>query len=138
MTKRANGEGNIRKRADGRWEARYYDPREPDPKKQRKSIIDKSQRGVVEKLKAVMTEISSGGSLLVNDNPTVADWLSRWMKEYRITYLRDSTYDSYDRHIRTNINPIIGTIKLKQLTGSKIQSMYNKLQDSKEKGGYAL
>ena len=29
---RANGEGTIRKRTDGRWEARYTDTREIDPK----------------------------------------------------------------------------------------------------------
>ena len=135
---RANGEGNIRKRADGRWEARYYDPREPDPNKQRKSIIKKSQKEVVDQLKAVTTEISGGGKLLVNDNPMVAEWLALWMREYKIADLRDGPYESYERHIRADINPIIGNIKLKQLTGLKIQNMYNKLQESKDKGGKAL
>lgn len=135
---RANGEGSIRKRADGRWEARYYDPREPDPKKQRKSIISKSQKNVVAQLKAVKAEISVGESLLVNDNPTVAEWLALWMKEYKISDLRDGTYESYEQNINININPILGDIKLKQLTGIQIQSMYNKLQDKKANGGNGL
>lgn len=37
--KRANGEGCIRKRKDGRWEARYTDTFKCNPKKKRKSII---------------------------------------------------------------------------------------------------
>ena len=107
---RANGEGNIRKRSDGRWEARYYDPRDPNPQKQRKSIISKSQKEVVEKLKAVMADIENGGQLLTNENPTVADWLELWMKEYKIADLRDGTYESYTMHITNNINPILGDI----------------------------
>ena len=135
---RANGEGSIRKRADGRWEARYYDPREPDPQKQRKSIIKKSQKDVVEQLKTVMAEISGSDVLLASENPTVAEWLALWMKEYKISELRDATYESYVRHIQSDINPIIGNIKLKQLSGIKIQSMYNILQKSKDDGGYGL
>jgi integrase len=135
---RASGEGNIRKRADGRWEARYYDPRVSDPKKQRKSIINKSQKIVVEKLKVVLNEISSDNPLLVNENPSVADWLALWMAEFKLADLRDATYESYDRHILSNINPIIGNVKLKQLSGMRIQGMYNTLQESKEKGGYNL
>lgn len=135
---RANGEGSIRKRADGRWEARYYDPRESEPKKQRKSIINKSQKNVIEQLKTVMAEISGGNLLLVNENPSVTDWLALWMKEYKLPELRDSTFESYEGHIKTKIDPLIGDIKLKQLTGLKIQNMYNKLQEKKENGGYGL
>ena len=135
---RANGEGNIRKRTDGRWEARYYDPRESDPKKQRKSIINKSQKSVVELLKNIMAEISCGVTLLVNENPTISEWLPFWLKEYKILELSDGTYDSYNRHIKINIIPLIGHIRLKDLTGLNIQKMYNKLQESKKTGGHKL
>lgn len=35
--KRANGEGNIRKRKDGRWEGRFTAGRDPETGKQRLS-----------------------------------------------------------------------------------------------------
>ena len=44
--KRANGEGNIRKRKDGRWEGRYtagYD--EKNGKRIIKSVLGKTQLG---------------------------------------------------------------------------------------------
>lgn len=135
---RANGEGMIRKRSDGRWEARYTDPREGDPLKRVKSIVNRSQKVVVEKLKSVMAEISGGVDLLANDNPTVKDWLLLWLNEYKQTELRDSTYESYDRNINVNIIPIIGDIKIKELTGLDIQKMYNRLQQTKFKGGREL
>jgi integrase len=135
---RANGEGSIRKRADGRWEARYTDTREVDPAKRAKSIIHKSQKSVVEKLKVVLSEISGGALLLANDNPSVAEWLSFWLQEYKISELRDSTFESYERNIQHYLTPLIGHIKVKELTGLHIQQMYNKLQEAKDKGGYGL
>ncbi|MCL2426114.1 MAG: site-specific integrase [Oscillospiraceae bacterium] len=135
---RAHGEGSVRKRADGRWEARYYDPREPDPKKQRKSIINKSQKSVIERLRAVQAEITGGETMLAKTDPTVAEWLALWMKEYKIADLRDSTYEAYETTISVCINPIIGETKLKKLTGLNIQMMYNRLQLPKGKGGRDL
>ena len=55
--KRANGEGNIRKRKDGRWEGRYtagYDPK--TGKRIIKNVLGKTQAEVREKLKTAMAE----------------------------------------------------------------------------------
>ena len=49
--RRANGEGNIRKRKDGRWEGRYtagYDP--ATGKRIIKNVLGKTQAEVKEKL----------------------------------------------------------------------------------------
>lgn len=135
---RANGEGMIRKRSDGRWEARYTDTRELDPKKRLKYITGKAQKDVVEKLKKALAEISEGEKLLVSDNSTVADWLPIWLREYKINELRDSTYETYERNIEQHIIPILGRIKLKALSGQQIQQMFNKLQEPKTKGGHQL
>ena|GEM_PF-38186 len=135
---RANGEGMIRKRADGRWEARYTDPREPDPNKRIKPIIKKTQKEVVELLKQALAEIASGEQLLSNDNSIVADWIPFWLKEYGIQKYRDTTYESYERHIRKDIIPYIGQYKMKDLTGLQIQQLFNKLLEPKERGGRGL
>jgi integrase len=136
--KRADGEGSLRKRKDGRWEARYTDPRETDPKKRSKSISNKSQKVVIARLKAALAEIDCGVPLLANDNPTVAEWLSIWMKEYAVNYLRDSTYESYEMNIKDHISPLTGQINLKDLTGTHIQAMYNILQKPKKDNGHEL
>ena len=55
--KRANGEGNIRKRKDGRWEGRYtagYDPK--TGKRIIKNVLGKTQGEVKEKLKKALEE----------------------------------------------------------------------------------
>ena len=56
--KRANGEGNIRKRKDGRWEGRYtvgYD--EQTGKRLIKNVLGKTQAEVKEKLGIFMAQV---------------------------------------------------------------------------------
>ena len=55
--RRANGEGNIRKRADGRWEGRYTVGHDPVTGKQIfKNVLGRSQAEVKEKLSAAIKE----------------------------------------------------------------------------------
>ena len=58
--RRANGEGNIRKRKDGRWEGCYtagYDPQ--TGKRVIKNVLGKTQAEVKEKLKAAIEKVNS-------------------------------------------------------------------------------
>lgn len=51
--KRANGEGSIRKRSDGRWEGRYTAGHDPKTGKRiNKNVLARTQAEVREKLKA--------------------------------------------------------------------------------------
>ena len=55
--KRANGEGNIRKRKDGRWEGRYtagYD--EKTGKRLIKNVLGKTQAEVKEKQRELLMQ----------------------------------------------------------------------------------
>ena len=55
--RRANGEGNIRKRKDGRWEGRYTVGHDPETGKAIiKNVLGKTQAEVKEKLKAAISE----------------------------------------------------------------------------------
>ena len=55
--RRANGEGNIRKRKDGRWEGRYTAGYAPDTGKRIiKNVLGKTQAEVKEKLQAALQE----------------------------------------------------------------------------------
>ncbi|MCH5211172.1 MAG: hypothetical protein J1F01_09460 [Oscillospiraceae bacterium] len=56
MAKRANREGNIRKRPDERWEARYTDPND----RKQHSVYGKTQKEVREKLSKTVVEKDMG------------------------------------------------------------------------------
>ena len=55
--RRANGEGNIRKRKDGRWEGRYTVGHDPETGKAIiKNVLGKTQTEVKEKLKKAIAD----------------------------------------------------------------------------------
>ena len=127
--KRANGEGNIRKRKDGRWEGRYtagYD--EKTGKRMIKNVLGKTQAEVKEKLAKAVAE---AGSVDVRraDEYTLGTWLQTWYELYAKPHLRFPTAEYYRRGIELHITPRIGDIPLKKLTGRDLQWLYKDLQE---------
>ena len=128
--KRANGEGSIRKRSDGRWEGRYtagYDPE--TGKRITKNVLGKTQAEVKEKLAKAIEE-SKKLDIVRSDEYTVGEWLRLWYELYAKPNIRPTTADSYHRGIESHVIPRIGSIKLKQLTSRDIQKMYKDLQEN--------
>ena len=54
--RRANGEGNIRKRKDGRLEGRYVAGHDANGKEIRKNVLGKTQAEVKDKLRKAIEE----------------------------------------------------------------------------------
>lgn len=130
-TKSANGSGTIRKRSDGRWEARYslgFDSK--TGKQVQKSIYGKTQKEVRKKLHQVITEIDEG-TYSEPSKIKLSLWLDEWLRDYTGN-VKGSTLKSYQDHVRLNIKPYIGDILLSKLGTAHVQSMYNKLLREKE------
>ena len=97
--RRANGEGNIRKRSDGRWEGRFtagYDPE--SGKRIIKNVLGRTQAEVKEKLKVAIAEgqrldISKTG------NYTVASWVRTWYEVYAEPRIRPNTREYYTNYM---------------------------------------
>ena len=80
--KRANGEGNIRKRSDGRWEGRYTAGYNSETGKRIiKNVLGKTQAECKAKLAAAM-EAAKGVDISRADEYTVATWLRSWYDIY--------------------------------------------------------
>ena len=128
--KRANGEGNIRKRKDGRWEGRYTAGYHPETGKRIiKNVLGKTQAEVKEKLSRAIEE-SKEIDLIRSDEYTVAEWLRLWYELYAKPNIRPTTADSYRLGIEKHVIPRIGDIKLNKLTSREIQKMYKDLQEN--------
>ena len=125
--RRANGEGSIRKRSDGRWEGRYTVGRNPETGKLvYKSVLGKTQAEVREKLAKAIAE-SSKLDILKAEQYTVSAWLEYWLETYGKLKMRPTTYESYCGNLRVHINPNIGNLRLKKVRSSDIQRFYVKL-----------
>lgn len=129
--KRANGEGNIRKRKDGRWEGRYtagYDPK--TGKRLIKNVLGKTQAEVKEKLKRALEETNGLDVSRAADEYTVASWLRTWYELYAKPNVRTATANRYKLIIEQYTVPRIGNIKLKKLTTQHLQKLYKELLES--------
>ena len=127
--RRANGEGSIRKRSDGRWEGRYTAGSDPETGKRIvKSVLGKTQAEVKEKLRKALEETREL-DIIRSDDYTVGEWVQTWFELYSKPNVRPSTAAYYRRFIDCHVIPYIGHIKLNKLTARDIQKLYNDLKD---------
>ena len=127
--RRANGEGNIRKRKDGRWEGRYTVGHDPETGKSIiKNVLGKTQAEVKEKLKKAIEE-NVGIDYGRAKTYTVGTWLEVWMENYAKVKLRPSTFKTSQGFLKNHIKPQIGSIPLADLTSLDLQRFYKHLLD---------
>ena len=55
----------------------------------------------------------------------LGEWLDRWINEYMIFTIRESTLDSYKAMIKNQIKPYLGDRPLSALTTQELQKFYN-------------
>ena len=128
--RRANGEGNIRKRKDGRWEGRYTAGRDPESGKViYRNVLGKTQAEVKEKL-ARAIEDSKGLDVVKAGQYTVGRWMDVWFENYAKIKVRPSSHKTYKGYIENHIKPSIGKIPLGKLTTLEVQALYRKLLTS--------
>ena len=122
-TKAAKGAGTIRRRSDGRWEARYSLGFDRKTGKQiQRSVYGATQKEVRQKLTGIMAEIDED-TFLEPSSMKLADWLDVWLSDYTGN-LKPATYNAYEGHVRVHIKPYLGDIPLSRLTGHSVQKLY--------------
>ena len=125
--KRANGEGNIRKRKDGRWEGRFTAGHDPATGKQViKSVLGKTQAEVKEKLKKAMDDVQKV-NFTKTGKYTVGTWMDEWFENVAKIKVRASSHQTYRGYIDNHIEPNIGNIPIEKLTTMDLQKFYRKL-----------
>ena len=127
--RRSNGEGNIRKRKDGRWEGRYTAGRDPITGKQIfKNVLGKTQAEVKEKLKKALEECKKV-DITRTGKYTVASWMEEWFENVAKLKVRPSSHQTYRGYIDHHIAPNIGKIPLEKLSTMDLQKLYRKLMN---------
>ena len=101
--KRANGEGNIRKRKDGRWEGRYTAGHDPETGKPiYKNVLGRTQAEAKMKLKAAIEETKSL-DITKAGKYTVGAWMDEWFENYAKVKVRPSSHLTYRGYIDNHI-----------------------------------
>ena len=125
--RRANGEGNIRKRSDGRWEGRYTAGRDPATGKAiYKNVLAKTQKECKEKLKRAIEKNAKVDTIRA-EQYTVGQWMDVWFENCAKIKVRPSSHKTYRGYIDNHIKPNIGKIPLSKLSSLDLQKLYKKL-----------
>lgn len=131
LKKGASGSGNIRKRSDGRWEARYTLGFDPETGKQaQRSVYGKTQKEVRQKLAQITTEVDAGTYCAPN-KMTVGEWMDTYLETYAKRSIKASTLALYQSYVREHIKPCLGKIRIDALDTPTIQQFYNQRMDER-------
>lgn len=121
MGKRANAEGSVWRRADGRYgaAAKVFTPQGP----KRLSTTKKRRKDADEWLTAMKSERNAGSMVNVNaGRVTMAPYLTEWLESAARPTIANSTYYRYRAAVRSQLVPTFGDTKLKDLTPNQIRS----------------
>ncbi len=117
--KRADGEGSIRKRPNGTWEARLSIPGQYKTK----SFYGKTQAEARRK-RAEAEKALEAGHPLDSQKQTVGEYLEGWLEGPLKTSVAPKTYADYSWICRKYLIPEIGRYKLAKLTAEDLDRLY--------------
>lgn len=127
-TRRANNEGSIFQRSDGRWGGALTMGYDENGKIIRKTIYGKTQAEVVKKLSEISGRLKSNSYELVENNN-----LETLMFEYLMTFKKSAvsprTFEGNIRNFKLHIAPLIGKMKVYEIDSYAIQKLVNTLID---------
>ena len=121
----------MKKRADGRYQARVYIGI-VDGVKKYKSVFGRTQKEVNEKANELRTKLNRGIDIL-SENDTFGKWIDKWLL-YKANLLSSTQYEFYKR--KTNYFSNINHIKLCKVQISDLQNVINDLSIKNPITGY--
>lgn len=118
--KRANGEGSIYLRSDGRWTGALS-----LPDGRRKQVYGRSEAEVRRKVAAERRSLDAG-SFTDARGITVAEFLDQWLADVVRPNVRPWTFSGYEVHVRLHLKPTLGRLPLDKLTPLHVQQLLNR------------
>lgn len=118
--KRGQGEGTIRYRADGRWEARVSITLE-DGCVRRRSMYARTKTEARERMQQLLREVARGLPA-PDERMTVETYLRQWLRDVEGS-VRPLTVAAYRRWLLLHVVPVIGGRPLARLTPRDVQAM---------------
>lgn len=117
--------GHLVKRGKGSWSIVLHLGRDPatGKRKQQWISVKGTKRDAERKLAELQHQLETGG-FVKPTRVSVSEFLTRWLRDYAATNVRDSTYEGYRRIVEGHLVPSIGHICLVQLQPHHIQDYY--------------
>jgi hypothetical protein len=98
MTRRANGEGSIYRRPDGKWCATYTIGYDANGRRKRRYLYARTKAGVLEKLDEVRSD-ARAGIAIEPSRVTVAEYVDGWIENTASDRLSPLHLQSWHAHL---------------------------------------
>ena len=128
--KRKQGEGTLRKRSDGRWEARVVIGYNEKGSPVTKNVTAVNKDKCLEKLEKLKQEIGIVSHSKLKSDMPFGEWMDFWYQQYAKPTIRPTTQATYETMIYLQVIPRLGKIPLNKLTQNDINQFYAKLKTS--------
>lgn len=126
--RRANGEGTIFQRKDGRWVVAIVNGLKEDGSLNREYRYAKSEAEAKEIQKQIAQSISNG--TYYTSKVLLGDAMKEWLRLYKKSLVSDRTYESNIRTFKNHIEPNLGKIPYSKVTSNMVQELLTRsLQD---------
>ncbi|MER6221550.1 site-specific integrase [Streptomyces sp900105755] len=123
---RANGDGTVYERKDGRWEAAGY-VLAPGNTRKRVSVYGTSRKDALAKLTEKIAT-SNRGVPVVTARGSLAAFLTYWLENVAVHQLRETTHTRYTAVVGQYLIPGLGRKKLAKLTAKDVRTWLNELR----------
>jgi integrase len=125
LGKRANGEGSVYQRADGRWTATLTLGFNAAGRQIRRHVYGRTQAEALDRLEKLKRDHAEGRPV-TSERITVARFLERWLAEaVSPTHVRHKTTVTYTSFVKSHLIPGLGSIELRKLQTIQVQHFLN-------------
>ena len=125
--RRANGEGSVSRRKDGRWVATITIGRDANDRLKRRAVYGRTQRDALAQLQKLQADVSAGRPV-TPDKTRVSDFLERWLEDAARPSIAFNTLRIYKGFVKNHIVPAIGGITVRQLSATNILFLQSELE----------
>lgn len=124
--KKANGEGTVYKRADGKWAGQVY-INQSDGRRVRRTLYGATRKEVSQKI-AELRDRSEKGAPVAPQNLTLEAYLNEWLDTIVVTRVRPNTLKNYRVHVDRYLVPDLGRRPLAKLTARELRLYFESLR----------
>jgi integrase len=129
VTRRANGEGSVSERKDGRWEGAAY-VLLADGTHARRRVYGRTRQEASRRLTEIVSRSQAGLPADATDW-TVERFLAYWLEHVVKPARKPKTYEGYELVARVHIVPALGRKRLHRLTAAEVRSFVKRLESAK-------
>ncbi|GAB2584643.1 site-specific integrase [Streptomyces capparidis] len=123
---RANGDGTVYQRKDGRWEAAGY-VLAPGNTRKRIRVYGTTRKEALAKLTEKIAASNLGLPVAAADS-TVSTYLTYWLNGVAVHQVRENTHTRYAACVRLHLIPGLGAKKLARLTARDVRTFLDRLR----------